>query len=406
MDGGAGRSRWTVLALLCLARVSMSLHLQVPAAVASFLIADLGFGYAEIGLLLGLFMLPGAFIALPGGLLSDRIGDKAALLGGLALLSAGTGLLAVSAGLALAIPARLVSGAGGVLVTIQVAKMATGWFAGREVATALGCVLGTFPLGIALALATLGALAGAATWQAAVGSAAVWTGLSLALVAWLYRDPPRPEAASGGRRPPLWSIGPGELRLVLVGGLAFGLVNAAWVVFMGFTPALLVARGLPGAEANALVSWGSWISIGSIVVAGYLLDRLGRATRWLILASIVTAAACLGTTLPGTAWPWIVLFGIVSTPAVVGTLALPGEVLRPESRGTGFGVFYTVNYVGFAALPALAGYLLDVTHSPAVALWFGALLWLAIVPTLLLFRRLQRHAVRPPIGSPASQPSA
>ncbi|MDQ3810387.1 MAG: MFS transporter, partial [Chloroflexota bacterium] len=273
---GGGHGRWTMLALLCLARVSMSLHLQVPAALAPFLIAELGFGYAEIGLLLGLFMLPGALVALPGGLVSDRIGDKATLLGGLALLSIGTGLLAATSGLGLAIPARVVSGTGGVLVTMQVAKMATGWFAGREVATALGCVLGTFPLGIALALATLGTLAGAGSWHAAVGSTAAWTTLTLALVAWLYRDPPRWQAADD-RRPSLWSLAPGEVRLALLGGLAFGLVNAAWVVFMGFTPALLAERGITAAEANAVVSWGSWVSIGSIVAAGYFLDRLGRA---------------------------------------------------------------------------------------------------------------------------------
>ena len=37
-------NRWTVLALLCLARMVMALHLQSVAAVAPFLIADLGLG--------------------------------------------------------------------------------------------------------------------------------------------------------------------------------------------------------------------------------------------------------------------------------------------------------------------------------------------------------------------------
>ena len=60
-------NRWAVLAILCLARMSMGLHLQVVAAVAPFLIADLGLTYAEIGVLIGIFMLPGVFLALPGG---------------------------------------------------------------------------------------------------------------------------------------------------------------------------------------------------------------------------------------------------------------------------------------------------------------------------------------------------
>ena len=41
-------SRWAVLALLCLARMSMGLHLQAVAAIAPFLITDLGCSYAEV----------------------------------------------------------------------------------------------------------------------------------------------------------------------------------------------------------------------------------------------------------------------------------------------------------------------------------------------------------------------
>src|SRR5215212_9510750 len=122
-------NRWAVLAILCVARTSMGLHLQVVAAVAPFLIADLGLTYTEVGLLIGLFMLPGVFLAMPGSLVSRRVGDRATLLGGLGLLTLGTGLLAVSPGFALAAVARLVSGAGGTLLTMQVAKIATDWFA-------------------------------------------------------------------------------------------------------------------------------------------------------------------------------------------------------------------------------------------------------------------------------------
>jgi MFS family permease len=88
------------------------------------------------------------------------------------------------------------------------------------------------------------------------------------------------------------------------------------------------------------------------------------------------------------AWLWIVLYGIAVAPVLLAIQALPGEVLPPASRATGFGVFYTLNYLGFATLPALAGYLLDRTGSTAAPLWFSGLLFLLIVPTLLLFRRL------------------
>ena len=139
-------------------------------------------------------MLPGAFLALPGALVSGRLGDKATLLVGLALLTLGAGLLAVSPGLAPAVVARLVSGAGGTLLAMQVAKIVTDLFVGKEIATAMGITLGTFPLGIALAMATLSGLAAAASWQVAVAATAATTVLILMLVTTLYRDPP-----DGGR---------------------------------------------------------------------------------------------------------------------------------------------------------------------------------------------------------------
>ncbi|HZO25778.1 MAG TPA: MFS transporter, partial [Chloroflexota bacterium] len=87
--------RWGVLAVTCLARVSMGLHLQVVAAVAPFLIADLGLGYGEIGTLIGIFLLPGVVLSIPGGLISRRFGDTRALIGAIVLLAVGTGLLAL-----------------------------------------------------------------------------------------------------------------------------------------------------------------------------------------------------------------------------------------------------------------------------------------------------------------------
>jgi hypothetical protein len=55
----------------------MGLHLQAVAAVAPFLMADLELGYGEIGTLIGIFLLPGAFLAL-AGVLVDLTGSTAA----------------------------------------------------------------------------------------------------------------------------------------------------------------------------------------------------------------------------------------------------------------------------------------------------------------------------------------
>jgi hypothetical protein len=69
------RNRWAVLALVVVARTAMAVQFQSVAAVGPFLVADLGVSYAELGTLIGLYLLPGAFLALPGGLLATRFGD-------------------------------------------------------------------------------------------------------------------------------------------------------------------------------------------------------------------------------------------------------------------------------------------------------------------------------------------
>ena len=61
-------SRWIILAVLFVARTSMAYQFQSVASVSEQLIQEFGLSYTEIGLLIGLYMLPGIFIALPGGL--------------------------------------------------------------------------------------------------------------------------------------------------------------------------------------------------------------------------------------------------------------------------------------------------------------------------------------------------
>ncbi len=387
------RGRWRVLAILCLARTLMGLHIQVVAAVAPFLMADLGLGYGEIGTLIGVFLLPGVVLAIPGGLVSRRFGDARTLTGGIVLLAGGTALLAVSDGFWSALAARLLSGAGGTLLTMQVAKIATDWFAGRELSTALGLMMGTFPLGIAAVMAGLPVIAAASSWRVAV---AVIVGAALVIllvVAAVLRDPPVTAAPVSGRR---WALPRHEALLMVVSGLIFSVVNAGLVIFTSFAPAWLRASGLDAVQAGVLASWTSWVMILALPLSGPLLDRTGRVHGWLVGGALAAAVACvmlpLSGLLGGPVFPWLVLFGLLMGPLAVGSMALPGAALRPEHRAIGFGLFFTMNYVGFGLLPAAAGILIDITQSAAAPFWFDAAAFLSIVPLALLFQRLQHRA--------------
>ena len=67
-------------------------------------------------------------------------------------------------------------------------------------------------------------------------------------------------------------------------------------------------------------------------------------------------------------------------------MALPAQVLRPESRGSGMGVFFTCYFVAMAVLPGAAGLMRDISGSPATPALFAAAMVLLCMLALALFR--------------------
>jgi MFS family permease len=96
--------RWLILGVLFLARTAMAFQFQAVAALSSFVIADLGIDYTKLGLLIGLYFLPGIAIAYPGGLLGQYFGDKRIALFGMALMVAGGLLTAFSTTMQASLP--------------------------------------------------------------------------------------------------------------------------------------------------------------------------------------------------------------------------------------------------------------------------------------------------------------
>ena len=195
------RNRWTILALLFLARAAMGFQFQTVGSTAPVLVDTLALDYAALGTLIGLYMLPGVFIALPGGVLGARFGTKTVVVAGLALMAAGGVLMGLSTSFAGLSVGRLLSGTGAVLMNVLMTKMVTDWFAGREIGTAMAILISSWPLGLALGLLTFVPLAAWLGWQAVMHAAALMCGVWLIALAIVYRDPPerRPSRRRGSR---------------------------------------------------------------------------------------------------------------------------------------------------------------------------------------------------------------
>src|SRR5262249_10118657 len=129
------RNRWPILAVLFLARTAMAVQFQSVGSVGPILAQELALDYAGVGTLIGLYMLPGVVIALPGGILMQRFGATTIALVGLAAMAAGGALMGATSSFAVLVAGRLVSGTGAVLLKVALTKMNSDWFLGRQIVT-------------------------------------------------------------------------------------------------------------------------------------------------------------------------------------------------------------------------------------------------------------------------------
>ena len=381
-------NRWGILGIIFLTRLSMGFQFQSIASVAPFLVDDFQVGYGQVGVLMGLYLLPGGVIALPGGMLGSRFGERRLVLIGLTLMAAGGLILAASDTFAVASAGRIVSGIGGVLMNVLLAKMVADWFQGKEIATAMGVMLTSWPIGMGLALASLGTVAAQHSWRGAVHLTVVAAVVAFVLMLLFYRNPRAVPTGGAGRLIP--GLAPRELALATIGGLGWGVFNASYVVFLSFAPAFLAVGTRSVGAAGAIVSLGIWVTLVSIPLGGLLADRLGRPNLLIGAGALSVALAMLAFPYFDSPAVWCVFVGVLAGAAPGALMSLLPKALPQAALATGFGVYYTVFYLSMAAMPGVAGGLRDRYASPAAPLFFAAGLMAAVVLALVAFRAAER----------------
>jgi MFS family permease len=184
-----------------------------------------------------------------------------------------------------------------------------------------------------------------------------------------------------------------EIVLVGFAGLIWTFVNAGWVVIVSFSPDYLRSQGMESAQAAVVTSLATWVGIIGVPLGGYLASKWRRPNTIVIASIMIGGLAILA--IPHTS-AYVLCFStiglILFLPAGI-MAALPIEVLRPETRALGLGLFYTIWYAGMAALPPVGGWTYDVTGSPAAPIYYSAAMVFLTLGALLLFRLCQRAPV-------------
>jgi MFS family permease len=382
------RNRWGILAVLFVVRLSMSFQFQSVAAVAPLLGRDFGVGLADIGLLIGLYFTPGVALALPGGAIGQRFGDKTTVLGALLLMLLGGLTMAFSDSWNGQIAGRLVAGAGGVLLNVQMTKMVTDWFAGKEIATAMAIFVNSWPAGVALSLLTLPSTGTTYSVATAYLAVAALIGFGIVLLAAGYREPPHPAAAAASSA----RLDRNVIIAVVVAGLIWGLFNVGFAVIFTFGPSMLIERGWSMSAAGSITSVVLWLSVFSVPSGGYLADRTKRPQSILVAGAILVAILMLALPRSSAVVVIVVALGLISGLPAGPIMSLPARVLAPATRAIGMGVFYTVYYAAMMLGPVIGGAYAKWAGSAAAAFDFGAVMVLACPLMLWGFNQIPAAA--------------
>ena len=384
------RTRWLILAMLFTCRTGLGFQFQTLGSVSGSLVSELGFSYAEIGTLIGFFMLPGLVLALPVGYAGRYLPDRTLVAIGLMSLAVGGALASIAQGFGLLALGRVASGIGFVFSTIYLTKMVADWFAGRELATAMGVLVMSWPFGIAMGQIGHVWIAANFDWRAAFMVAAAYCAVGAVVVFLLYRPPVR---ATQAQAVVPMGLPRSELVLTLLAATVWGLFNAGYVVYLSFAPLVLMAGGYGATQAAAVISIASWVMILSGAICGRIADRTGRHDQLFYGCTAVAVLVLLLLPQTSVAVALSLLFGLIGVAPAGIIMALTGEAMAPQRRAFGMGVFFSFYFVLMTLAPPIAGWLYDRGGDPYWPIVFAAVLFACGALAHLAFRVAQRRHV-------------
>lgn len=380
-------NRWIILALLFLVRAGMGVQFQLVPSLAPLFIESFALTVAEIGLLIGIYQAPGIFLALPGGTVARRFGDKRVVLAGLALMTVGGLVMVAARNGEILLAGRLIGGAGGILMNVVMTKMVTDWFAGREMNTAMAIYVNSWPCGIALALVVLPGLAEYAGLVAGVLAVVVYCAVALAGMALLYAPPPA--VPTSGAAATGWPDARVIVALLLAGSV-WGLYNAGLAVVFSFGSLMLAERGYSMVAAGAVTSIVLWVAALSVVLGGVIADKSGRPGGVIALSLAGFALAMLLASRSDAVTVIFAVMGLVGGLGAGPVMSLAAQVLTPATRAVGMGIFFTFYYAIMMCAPWLAGTLAEIFGSARVAFDAGAAALLLAFPFWGVFHMMQK----------------
>jgi predicted MFS family arabinose efflux permease len=389
---GIGRDRWIILAVVYSSILAFALVFQSIPPILPLIISELHITYAQSGLLVSLFALPGLFVSLLGGFLSDRYSMRSLGAGCFALMVGGTFLVSVGKDLWVLSSGRIFAGMGGLMLSVLLPKLLSQWFRERELGLAMGIYNTGIPLGSVLSFSLFGKIGSLWGWRIPISLTGIYALITSILFLSFCRLPPSQRTehtqSTGVYKSlkelgvPIWWV-----------GISWLWFNAAFVSFATFAPHLFLKKGFTIEQSGLLIGIPLLGSLLLSAPAGYLVDRF-RHQEWIIgIGGLGLSVIMFFFNLTSSFSLLVILLGIFSAMIPSPIYSLPSEMLKPGNVGLGFGVISTCSSIGLFLAPYLVGKTRDLTGSDQWSFLFISFFCLLIV-VFIFFAHRSRNKIK------------
>lgn len=332
--------------------LSFAMVFQSIPPLLPLIMSEFGISYAQAGLLMSLFALPGIFIALPGGIVSDRFGEKKTGITSLVLMIVGTLIVGTSNTFLQAYVGRIISGIGGLILAIVLPQLLSKWFLGKELGVGMGVFNTAMPLGGLLSFNIFSILGNSFGWQIPIFITTTASVIALLIFLWLFKKPSEETEKVESNvvrgvtkmKPSIWLV-----------GFSWMWFNAAFISFLTFASDFFVAKGYEVGSAGFL---SSIVMMGSLFLSplmGYFVHRFGREEIFVGVSGVVLAALIFFIPTSSFVLPLLVLIGISAALVPAPIFSLPSKIVKPKNLGLAFGIITACLNIGVLAGPYLAG---------------------------------------------------
>jgi MFS family permease len=272
--------RWAILAIVYLSILAFTFIFQSIPPILPFILSELHLTYAQSGLLMSLFALPGIFVSLLGGFLADRYGMKPLGTGCFILMIGGTFLVGLGMNFQLLGLGRIIAGIGGLTLSVFLPKLLSQWFKEKELGLAMGIFNTGVPLGSVICFGLFGTLGDHWGWRTPVLLTGIYLFITFILFITLYRLPPSHEADEGKSLTiyqslremgwPIWGV-----------GFSWLWFNAAFISFATFAPDFFLQKNYSIEQSGVLIGIPLLGSLFFSAPIGYFVDRF-KHQEWFI----------------------------------------------------------------------------------------------------------------------------